>query len=74
MEKTPETIFVNAATTAPASPVTVHHWDGTSREVLMEDGAFNLGPAHLVKAVVVTSASASPDCVLSVGTIGEAKD
>lgn len=74
MEKTPETIFVNVTATAPASPVTVHYWDGTSRDILMEGGQFNLGPEHLIKQVVIRTATSSPDCVLSVGTIGEAKD
>lgn len=64
-----EIICVNAITAkAPAAPIRVDYWDGTSRDVVIEDGKADLGPAHLIKAVVVTSVS-SDDCVLEVGTV-----
>lgn len=72
MENAPETIFVNVTATAPAAPVTVHYWDGTSRAVHLVDGELDLGPAHLVKEVSVNTVSGDP--VVSLGTIGEAKD
>lgn len=69
-----KTIYVNVvATAAPTPPVTVYYWDGTSRDVFFKDGELNLGPEHLIKQVVVRTTEASPDCVLSVGTIDEAK-
>lgn len=67
-----ETILVNVTATAPAAPITVHYRDGTKREIHWVDGELNLGLAHLIERVVVLTVSGDP--VLSVGTIGEAKD
>lgn len=63
---------INVTATAPAASFTVHYRDGTKREVHMVDGELNLGPWHMIERGFVLTVSGDP--VLSVGTIGEAKD
>lgn len=76
MEKPEEYITVEITATAPPIDATIKFRDGHKVNLRFNEKAPAGGPYTLedVESITYHTVDASPCCVISVGTIGEAKD